>query len=315
MHNYALYLLIIPLILWFLIKIKHTNIEDMFAKNVLDKILVNKHSLLTHTRLKIVILSMVFVLIALARPIIPQGEITIKTETSEIIIAIDISKSMLASDIYPNRLEFAKNKIKNSLKKIQNSKIAIIGFANNAFLISPLTNDFITLEEMIDNFHPSDNLVGTNFMSILKTTNDLTENVKHKQVLLLTDGGDTRDFTQAIAYANTHNIKIFIYDISTTKGATIQTGNGLLKDKSGNIVLVKSNPNITQLAEKTGGKYQKYSLQTNDLSSFVKNFMNKKQNGKTTITSNIELFYYPLILAIALIMVAFFSLPKVGKND
>ena len=306
-----LYLTIPVVLLWFFIHSKNNSIEALFSAEVLEKISLNNHKISTKIRLRLLLLSMILILIALSKPTLESGEIKVNKRLSDLVVAIDMSKSMLANDIYPNRFEFAKNKLLNSFDGIKNTRIAILGFANQAFLVSPLTDDLSSLKFLIKNLYlDSISLTGTNILNILQSSNDLFGGALNKQVLLLTDGGDNDNFDKEIDYANEHNIQVFIFDITSERGSSIQTEEGALEDAYGNLVIVRENLNIKNLANQTQGKYLKYSLNNDDLSKFINTFKRLSSSKNISITQKQQLFYYPLILALILLFSAFFSLPK-----
>ena len=154
-------------------------------------------------------------------------------------------------------------------------------------------------------------------MSALESANNLFEDNDKKTLVLFTDGGDKKDFSKEIAYAKEHNITVFVYAVATSKGGVIKTKNGVLKDKQGNIVVVKRNDAIKELALKTGGAYMVYSLKNSDMKELAKLISSKykaKIEGETTIKIRQELFYYPLAVAIMLLFMALFSLPRLKKE-
>ena len=306
-----LYLIIPAVVLWFFIHSKKNNIEALFSPEVLEKISLNNHKISTKTRLRLLLLSMVFIIITLSRPTLDYGEIKVNKRLSDLVVAIDMSQSMLANDIYPNRFEFAKNKLLNSLDEISSTRISILGFANQAFLISPLTDDFSSLKFLIKNIYLDNiSLKGTNILNIIQSANDLLGDAPNKQILLLTDGGDSDNFDDEIDYANEHNIQMFVFDTASERGSSIPTEEGTLKDAYGNLVIVRENPNIKDLADQTQGGYLKYSLNNNDLSNFINQFKKYTSNRNTSIIQKQQLFHYPLMLALVLLFFAFFSLPK-----
>ncbi|ALE53148.1 hypothetical protein SP60_08090 [Candidatus Thioglobus autotrophicus] len=308
----ALLYLIIPVaFLGFFIRNKAGHLERLFSPEVLEKISLNKHKISTKTRLRLLLLSASLIIIALSQPTLTEGEVKVNKRLSDLVVAIDMSKSMLANDIYPNRFEFAKNKLLNSLDTLKNTRIAILGFANQSFLISPLTDDFNSLKFLIKNLYlDSISLTGTNLSNVLNSANDLFGHADAKQLLLLTDGGDSNNFDEEIDYANDNDIQIFVFDIATERGSSIQTEAGTLEDAYGNLVIVRENPNIKNLANKTQGEYLKYSLNTGDLSTFINRFKTPTSQKSTRIIQKQQLFYYPLGLALILVFLSFFSLPR-----
>jgi len=306
-----LYLIIPVALLWLFIHSKGGHIDDLFSAGVLEKISLNNHKTSTKTRLRMILVSIMLVLVALSRPTLDNGEIKVNKRLSDLVVAIDMSKSMLANDIYPNRFEFAKNKLLHSFDSIKDTRIAILGFANQAFLISPLTDDFSSLKFLVKNMRlDSISLTGTNIINILQAGDELLGNTINKQLLLLTDGGDSNNFKDEINYANEHNIKVFIFDIASERGSSIPTEAGILEDDYGNLVIVKENQNIKHLSQKTQGDYLKYSLNKDDLSIFINSFKQLSSGKNTSIVQKRQLFYYPLSLALILLFFAFFSLPR-----
>jgi Ca-activated chloride channel family protein len=242
----------------------------------------------------------------------------VKSSFINIVVAIDMSKSMFANDIYPNRFEFAKQKFFSSLDHFKHTKIALLGFSSRTFLISPLTEDFNSLKFLAKNLSlESLTLKGTDILATLKSADELFGSAKQKVLLLFTDGGDETNFSEEIAYAKAHNIAVYIYSVGTSKGGVIQTKHGVLKDKNGNIVVVKRNDKIKELALQTGGAYMKYSLAKDDIKLLVETIESRyeaQEEHSSTIKDRKELFYYPLILAIIVLFTALFSLPKLKRS-
>ncbi len=308
----VLYLLIPVVLLYFLVSNSKVSIEHLFAPDVLKKISINSNcGFSPKTRLLLSLMAMIMMIISLARPILPMTDIKIERQFSNLVVAIDLSKSMLVDDVYPSRFEFMKNKLINNLKWIKNTRIAILGFTTQSFLIAPLTDDYSSLKFLIKNLHlDTISSKGTNILGALKASSDLFEKTSNKQILLLTDGADNTDFTQEINYANKFNLKVFIFDISSKDGGVIKDENGILKDSNNDIVIIKENLNIRQLSAKTGGKYLKYSFKNNDLSKFINSINNKSIKRKSTIKQSQELFYYSLIITLILLFACFFSFPR-----
>ena len=314
-HNPELLMLLVlvPLMVWMVRKVA-LPLEKVFKPRVLEKIRVPSAGLSTKVRNSLLIVAFVFGVLALARPQIDHGEIKVKSSFVNVVVGFDISQSMFADDVFPNRFEFAKRKFENFLGYLKNTKVALIGFSSRAFLIAPLTQDFHSLKFLTKNLGLEYlNLRGTSVMSALEAANNLFENQKKKVLVLFTDGGDDKDFSKEIAYAKEHHITVFVYAVGTEKGGVIKTKNGVLKDDQGNIVVVKRNDAIKQLAMETGGAYMVYSLQNDDvktLANIIQSKFKAKLEEETTIKNREELFYYPLAVAVLFLFAAFFSLPK-----
>ena len=300
-----LLLLIIPLI--YLISKRKEFILGQFSAEVFKKIEFKNNRFSKKTRAVILIFSFILIIFALARPILNNGEIKIKSSFVDMLVAVDISKSMMADDIYPNRFEFEKNKLFSFLDELKNIRVALVGFSSQTFLISPLTEDFNSLKFLVKNLRFDYlNLKGTNIKSVLEVTDDLLKDEKNKILLIFTDGGNEDNFKNEIAYAKTHNITVYIYNIGTLNG-------GIIKDDNENSVLVKLNENIKKLALDTNGAYLQQSLNQDDikqLSEIINNNYKAEKEKEDVIKDEKELFIYPLIFAIILFFMGIFSLPR-----
>jgi len=309
-----LWLLLLVFVFAYFLKSDKLGLEGVFSKEVLEKVGIKRHTISQKSRNILLILAFVFSVFALARPQIDHGDIKVKSSFVNVVAAIDMSKSMFCDDVYLNRFEFAKNKFYEALKSMKKSKVALIGFSSQTFLISPLTEDFHSLKFLTKNLNLDYlSLKGTDILATLKAADNLFEDKKKKILLMFTDGGDSKEFSKDIAYAKDHNIAVYIYNIGTKKGGVIKEKNGVLKDKNGDIVVVKRNDNIKELALKTAGAYLEYSLNKNDiklLTDAIANRYKAKDETTTIIKDRVELFYYPLALAIVLFFASMFSFPR-----
>jgi len=309
-----LWLLISLLPLLYFLKSKKSDLERVFSKEVLKKVKLKNNSLSKKMRNISLFIALIFMVLALARPQIDNGEIKVKSSFINVVTAIDMSKSMFANDVYPNRFDFAKKKFFDSLDYFKNTKLALIGFSSQTFLISPLTQDFYSLKFLGKNLNLDYlNLKGTDVMATLESANNLFGEEEKKILLMFTDGSDQKEFSKEIEYCKENDIIVYIYNIGTDKGGIIKTKDGVLKDRNGNIVVVKRTDNIKKLALESGGAYMKYSLANDDiklLADTIQNSYKAKSEENSTIKDRKEIFYYPLALALFLFFVALFSLPK-----
>jgi len=312
---YPTILLFIPfaLLLVFLVK-KYKFDTKLFSKRVLKKLSPSGFEKFTTLKEYFLILSIIFALLALARPYIEGKDIKVNTKSFDLIVGFDLSNSMRCDDIYPNRLTFAKQKFYQALKALKNERVGVLGFTSRAFLIAPPTTDYESLKFLVKNLQTDYiSLKGTNILTFLQNANDMFKSDK-KAVLIFSDGGDKKSYKEEIDYAKTHNIKVYIYAVATKKGGVIKTENGVLKNKDGNIVITKLNPAIEELAIKSGGAYEKFSFKSGDISKLIKtieeNFKNYEMIEQKIIKNNLELFYLPLIFSIIFFFMANFSLPR-----
>jgi Ca-activated chloride channel family protein len=319
-HNIEfLWLLLLLLPLFYFLKSQKNDLESVFSKEVLKRVKLSTNSLSKRWRNLFLLKALALIVIALARPQIDNGEIEVKSSFINIVTAIDMSKSMFANDVYPSRFDFAKKKFFDSLDYFKQSKIALIGFSSQTFLISPLTQDFHSLKFLGKNLNLDYlNLKGTDIMVTLESANNLFGDEKKKTLLIFTDGSDQKEFSKEIAYSKKNRIVVYIYNIGTDKGGVIKDKNGVLKDRSGNIVVVKRTDNIKKLAMSTGGAYMKYSLANDDiklLADTIQNSYKAKKEENSTIKDRKELFAYPLSFAVLFLFIALFSIPKLQNRE
>lgn len=300
------------LIIILFIKSKIKDVSKYFTDEMKKKIFIGKNQKIL--KLSFLILAFIFLVIALARPVVEREPIKINQPNISLVVAFDISKSMFAKDLYPSRLTFAKNKFYSLLDLAKNEKIGVIGFSNKAFLVSPITNDYATLKYLISNMKLGYiNTGGTNLLEALKGVEIISEKEEKKAVLFFTDGSDNENFNEEIAFAKEHKIKVFIYGIGTSKGSVIEDNGALLENKDGSIVITKLNENIKELAIKTDGAYLSYSNANDDLKPFIEDIRAKfepKNKEETTINQNEELFYIPLIIAMLFFIFGIFGLGR-----
>ena len=314
----VIYLMLIPtLVLMYFIITKKSSFDKYFSKEVLEKLSLSNQYFSSKTRNIILFISLLFMIIALARPVSNEKVHDSKQELNAVVIAIDISKSMLANDIVPTRLEFAKKKLLDIIARSKTNAIAVVLFAKSSFILSPITQDFTSLKILIENLDTGMNFDnGTNIYSTLETTKKLLRNFKNKNLIILSDGADKKDFKEEIEFANKNNINIYVIATATKNGAAIKLKDGnYLVDNKGNIVTVRLNENIKSLSLETKGAYINYTLDSNDITQILNEINSKSEKQvfqEKRFKTYTELFYYPLALAIFLLLIALSSPPKIS---
>ncbi|MDY0116752.1 MAG: VWA domain-containing protein [Sulfurimonadaceae bacterium] len=315
LHPEFIYFMVVPLLVLFGLLLTQKKAEEsFFSKEVLEKLRVGSKGLSLRVRNGLFFFIGFLMIIALAQPIIEDKEVQVKSKSADVIIALDISDSMLATDIYPTRLVNAKEKMKLFLELGKNERYAILAFARNAFLVAPLTFDRQASTFLLEKLDVSSiTEKGTDFLVMLESIEKSFATKSRKFVLLFTDGGDNDDFTKEIAYAKKHNMVVLVLGFGTSKGAPIQNKEGIfIKDKSGSILISKRNDLISALATETGGVYVKSIKTDDDVKAIYKEIENMapKELQDAKIKKHIPLFYYPLALALFLLLIATSSFYK-----
>ncbi len=276
------------------------------------KLNVEKQRLFT----KLIIRTSYFVLflIAFAGPSIGNSFKEVKEEGKDIFIAVDLSQSMVATDIAPNRLRRIQFELKELLKSFPSDRIGLIIFSTEAFLQLPLTYDQAVANLYIDglNIGLVPNL-GTDLNTPLKMAldrfqNDQTQELKSKSIVLISDGEHFGEDLEAIADELTEDgIKVFSIGIGTNEGGQMPRGNGVVLDpKTGKPALTKLDRKPLQyIAIETGGQYFEISDQTQEMGgliSAIENLEGGLTNTRVVEASSNKFFYF-LLAALGLALI------------
>lgn len=314
----ALYFLLPPLFILFgLLLTQKESQEHFFSEDVMSKLRVSANTLTLKARNALFLLIGFFIIIALAQPVIKDGTIEIKAKSADIMIALDISDSMLAEDVYPNRLELAKEKALLLLDSAPNERIGIVAFAKNSYLVSPLSFDHLAVSFLLRQLDTTSiTQKGTDYLGILDVISKVKDKSTKKYLLILTDGGDKSDFSKEIEYAKEKNIVVFVLGLGTKKGAPIKLEDGSFIKHNGDIIVTKLNESISDLATKSGGVYIQNSTSSSDIDAMlseIASLSEEKELKSEEVQRYIPLFYYPVGMALLLLLIATSSMSKREK--
>ncbi len=254
------------------------------------------------------VLTFIFIVLALVRPVIHQEPIKSEQVLSDVIIAVDLSHSMSATDIKPSRLARAKVILKKLVKSDTNTRYAVIGFTTNAVVLSPLTQDSELLMHLYDGLDT--NLImtkGSSIMSALELSAKMSKS-KKPSLVILSDGGDEFSYEDEANFAKRRGMIVNIFMLASKMGATLHADNGeLIKDEIGDILVSRENDAIKLIANASSGVYTKEFDTLRDALNTQKNTRYKTQ---TTLVQNMEFFYYFIVLAILTFLVTLTSLKR-----
>ncbi len=309
LHPEFLYYMLPPLFLLFALLLTQKESQaEFFSKEVMEKLRVSANTLTLKARNALFLLVGFFTIIALAQPVIKEAKVEVKAKSADITIALDISDSMLAQDVYPNRLEAAKQKALALLEEAKNERIGVVAFAKESYLVSPLSFDTAAVAFLLRQLDTSSiTEKGTDFLSVLDVVQKSQKEQEKKILLLLSDGGDRDDFSEEIAFAKKHGIRVFVLGIGTKKGAPIRLHDGTFLQHNGTMILTKLNDHIATLATKTGGVYIEQTTSFEDIKAMFGEIVRqdaKKELKSQEIERTKPLFYYPLAVAMLLLLIA-----------
>ncbi len=238
----------------------------------------------------------------------------VKSIGKDIMICVDLSRSMDAFDIQPTRLEKVKNELKKLVAAFNSDRIGLIIFGSEAFMQCPLTFDQNALNLFIETLNTG--LVpvgGTDFGPALKMALDKLQDdqekpadTKSKVIILISDGEDFGQETdEMVNEIEDRDIKLFTLGVGTEKGGNIYAGNGVKKDREGNNIVTKLNSrSLRSIADKTGGQYFEINQSKNDVSRLINtigNIEGELRDAKMVDVTANKYFYF-LALAMALLL-------------
>ncbi|WP_415395943.1 VWA domain-containing protein [Sulfurimonas sp. CS5] len=320
LHPEFIYFMFAPLmIIYAYIMIRKESHEHYFSKEIMDKLRINSNSLTLKARNTLLFLAGVLIIIASAEPVLKDGTVRVKAIGGDILIALDISDSMLCEDVYPNRLELAKKKALVMINKTTKDRVGVIAFAKNSYLVSPISFDTKTVSFLLSKLDTSSiTQKGTDILTMLETVTKTKTTTDKKYLLILSDGGDETDFSAEIKFAKEKGIVVFVLGMGTELGASIKKKDGTLIKYNDKVIISKLNESISELALRTGGVYIQNTTSSRDIEAMFSEIINNtehKELKSQEIQRYVALFYYPIILAIVILLIAFNSLGKKVKHD
>lgn len=211
----------------------------------------------------LMLVALVLLIVAAARPQFGQKENTVKRQGIEVMVALDISNSMLAEDVAPNRLDRAKQMLSKMIDNMVDDKVGLVVFAGEAFTQLPITCDYVSAKMFLNTITPNliqtqGTAIGTALQTAI-TSFGSPESEAGRAIILITDGENHEDDAIAAAKkAHELGIKVFVIGIGKPEGAPIPKPgtNDYFKDRQGQVVVSKLNEEMCQqIAQAGSGVY------------------------------------------------------------
>ena len=266
------------------------------------------------------------VVIALANPRLPMGSTNVKRSGIDVMLALDVSKSMLAQDIKPDRLERAKQILSKLIDKMPDDRIGIVVFAGRAYLQMPLTADHAAAKMYLSSATPDvvptqGTVIGDALKMCFAAFN--TKGKKYKSIILISDGEDHDENAVKLAKAlASEGVSINTVGIGSPEGALIvdRETNEVKRDAAGSPVVTKLNEvGLKNIAENGNGIYQLYTNTDEVVAQLTREV---ESMGQKPITENSRISFqnfFPWLLGFALlILIAEFlvsEIKSVKKNQ
>ncbi len=311
-------------------KKSNKNIKKAFGEK-LSQYLTHSRSLSKrYWKLSLEVCVVILAVIAWARPQFGDSEIEIKNVGIELILAIDVSSSMLTEDVSPNRLEHAKQELHRLLSYLKGDKVGLVAFAGSAALVSPMTSDYSAIRIFLDSLTThSVSTQGTNFKSALQVAVTSLEQggggledgeVTSKAIILASDGEETE--AKVISYVDElskKGIRVFTLGFGTLKGGPIPDKDsedrliGYKKNKDGEIVLSTAKSEALAAIARAGkGGYYQADFTGESVKSIVTDIqkMEKTEFDVQMATDYDEKYQWPLFFAFLLGWIEFLLIER-----
>ncbi len=269
-------------------------------------------------------IAVAIIIVGLAGPQFGSKLTEVKRKGIELIIALDVSNSMMAQDIQPNRLERAKQAISRLVDKLQDDRLGLIVFAGDAYVQLPVTNDYISAKMFLSSINPGivpkqGTAIGTAINLAASSFSPQSET--SKVIVVISDGENHEDdAVEAAKRANEQGIFVYAIGIGSPQGSPIPTSQesqtSFWKDKDGNVVVSKlDEETLSKVAVAGNGKYiRATNSQLGLLPLFDEiNKMQKTEMKEKVYSEYNEQFQYFFAFALFLLVFEFIILERKNK--
>lgn len=268
----------------------------------------------------LLMVALVLLIVAAARPQFGQKEKTIKRQGIEVMVALDISNSMLAEDVAPNRLDRAKQMLSKMMDNMVDDKVGLVVFAGEAFTQLPITCDYVSAKMFLNTTSPA--LIqsqGTAIGAALRTaiaSFGTAESEAGRAIVLITDGENHEDDAVAMAkQAYERGIQVFVIGIGKPEGSPIPMvgSNDYMKDRNGQVVVSRLNEEMCQQIAAAGHGVYVRCDNTNTAMRALQNELNELATAEleTTVYADYNEQYQSFVLvALLFLVIEFFIMMR-----
>lgn len=302
---------------------KRKQLEAFGDPELVKELMPNASRVRPHVKFGLQLLALMLLIIGIARPQYGTKEQTVKRQGIEVMVALDISNSMLAEDVAPNRLERAKQMLSKMVDQMVDDKLGLIVFAGDAFTQIPITCDYVSAKMYLQSITPD--LIPAQGTAIGKAINTCISSFgaedtdKSRAIVLITDGENHEDDAKAAAQAaKEKGIHVFVVGIGKPEGSPIPDGNGSFKkDKSGQVVVSRLSEDMCREIASAGGGMYVRADNSNTASRALEKEMDKlgKQEIETKVfTDYNEQYQSFVLLALLILAIEFFIFGRKNKS-
>ena len=238
---------------------KRRQLAEFGDPALVSELMPNASRVRPNIKFSILMVALVLLILAAARPQYGQREQTVKRQGIEAIIALDISNSMMAEDVAPCRLDRAKQMLSKMIDRMVDDKVGLVVFAGEAYTQLPITCDYVSAKMFLNSITPD--LIKTQGTAIGAALNTAIQSFgsedsgASRAIILITDGENHEDDATAVAArAKELGIKVMVVGIGKPKGSPIPIPgtNNFRKDRQGNVVVSRLNEDMCREIAKAG---------------------------------------------------------------
>jgi len=271
-------------------RLRSRSWQEICDPALLPHLLLGRSQRRANWPLWLLLVGLLLALTALAGPTWKKQPQPLLRQQSALVILLDLSRSMNAGDLKPSRLERARLKIKDILRQRREGQTALVAFAGDAFVVTPLTDDNHTIELLLGSLDPELMPVqGSNPTRAMKLGAELLQRAGLKKgvLLLVTDEDRPQAADAAARKLNQQGIELEVLGVGTPQGAPIPLPDGgFFKNAQGNMVLPQLNESaLRQLATAGGGRYQRLSNDDSDFHHLLATIDNHRLDQSKQETS------------------------------
>ena len=263
--EYLYALLVVPVLIglfYYSIFEKSRRLKKIGDKKLLVDLMPEVSHVRPRVKFYLLLTAIILGIFAMAGPQFGAKLQKVKRSGVELMVAVDVSNSMLAEDLTPNRMQRAQQVLSRLIDQLQNDKVGLLVFAGNAYVQMPMTADASSAKMFLKSIHPGMvPLQGTAIGSAIRMSMDLfsADTQAGKSIIVITDGENHEDDAVAVAkIAREKGITVHVLGVGTPQGSPIpiEGTQSFRRDKQGNIVVTKLNETMCQeIAAAGGGMY------------------------------------------------------------
>lgn len=320
-------LLIVPVIIIlyiFYTRRKRRQLLEFGDPSLVEQLMPNASKIRPTVKFSLLMVALTLLIFAAAQPQYGTKEQTIKRQGIEVMFAMDISNSMLAEDVAPNRLDRAKQMLSKLIDKMEDDKVGLIVFAGDAFVQLPITADYVSAKMFLQTITPDliktqGTAIGTAINTSVRSFGD-TESEASRVIILITDGENHEDDAlKAAQEAKQKGIKVIVVGIGKPEGSPIPVPgtNNFMKDRQGNVVVSRLNEDMCrEIASAGGGLYVRCDNTNTAMRAVQKEIdtLAKSEIETKIFTDYNEQYQSFVLIALLILIIDFFIFNRKNKR-